>query len=368
MLWKVDGFDEEINNGTATYDLVVQRKQELFEAFNGLRDMDIGGCRDCANIHQKLFKDVTFDYIGGETLGGAFNIQHYTMCNERCSYCYYAQHNMFYPPKYDLLKVFELFNAKGKLRGNNIIDFSGGEPALLKDLDSILTYFDENNMGTVIIYTNATIFSQKIYDLLKENKVYITTSLDTGLSTNYKKLRGIDAYSDVISNLIRYRNSGTSNMTLKYIITEDNSTEDDLWSFLTAVLAIRPNMVAICPDFPYGDKQIPEQIVKFAAKLWYLIEKHLGNVCIDYTEVMGDPKMVQYRKDLHAEIKALKEKSPLSDVTILKPYSYCSCVKSVQKKPTFLQRIFSVRNENNHKVLRFFGLKLKFRRKVKNAK
>ncbi len=38
----------------------------------------------------------------------------------------------------------------------------------------------------------------------------------------------------------------------------------------------------------------------------------------------------------------------------------------VCKQPTFLQTIFSVRNEGNHKVVRFLGLKMKFRRK--NAK
>mgnify|MGYP003293783966 CR=1 FL=1 len=37
-------------------------------------------------------------------------------------------------------------------------------------------------------------------------------------------------------------------------------------------------------------------------------------------------------------------------------------------KPTFLQQIFSIKNEGNHKVLRLLGVKIKFRRKNVNKR
>lgn len=243
----------EIRDSTVTYDLVVQRKRELFAAINGLADRPTASCKTCTNLKEKKYKDVSFEYLGGEPLPAALNIQHYTECNLRCTYCYYKQTNRFVKPQYDMLSYLELFRKKGKLRGNNWIDFSGGEPAMLKSFDEILNYLLDNNMGTVVVYSNATIFSQIIYNALKKNKIILTTSLDTGIASTYKKLRGTDGYSKVIANLIRYKNSGTNRLWLKYIVCDLNRTEDDLWSFVWAMLALRPDKLMICPEFPYGE-------------------------------------------------------------------------------------------------------------------
>ena len=74
-------------------------------------------------------------------------IQHYTQCNERCTYCLYTRENNFIEPQYDILGYLEQFRKRGKLRGNNWIDFSGGEPALLKNLDKILQLFSQKQAG-----------------------------------------------------------------------------------------------------------------------------------------------------------------------------------------------------------------------------
>ena len=318
---------EEIKEGKVDYDLIVRRKQELFEGINGLRDMNIGGCKGCANLYETEYKNVDFDYIGGLALPCIFDIQHYTACNERCTYCCYVKRKQLVPPQYDILKIFDLFKNKGKLLKGAHIDFSGGEPAILKDFDKILTYFDENEMGDVAVYSNASIYSQKFCELLKGGNISLTTSLDTGLKSTYAKVRGADLFEQVVENLIKYRNSGTDKMFLKYVITEDNRTDDDMWSFLFAMLALRPNLVMISPDFPYGDAEIPEETVKFAAKLWYNVEKYLGEIAHDFTWAMGDPKFVKYHKDLAEEIKRLKEKNPICECTRLKPYHYPTCKK-----------------------------------------
>ena len=350
---------EEINGKTTSYEKIINERKDLFAAINGLSDSDPGMCAKCTNIVEKKFKDANFDVLGGSILAGGFGIQHYTMCNEQCLYCWYAQNNAFKAPQYNILDILDLYKEKGKLYGNNFIDFSGGEPAILKDLDAILDYFDKNNLGQVDLYSNASIFSQKIYDLLKENKVILTTSVDTGLKSTYAKLRGKDLFSQVFENLIKYRNSGTKNLWLKYVITEHNRTEDDLWSFIMAMLAIRPNKVMICPDFPYGTLEIPEETVMFAAKLWYLLEKYLGVEIVDYTAAMGDIKFTKYRKAMYAELDKLKQSHPICECDRLKQFSN---VNSHKQNVNFLQQIFSVRNEDNHKVIRILGLKIKLRK------
>ena len=364
---------DEIKNKTITYEKIIERKTELFKGLNKLSDKDIGACRVCCNVVEKKYKDVCFEFLGGSPLPAAMNIQYYTECNERCLYCCYAQENNFQKPKYNILDYFNIFKERNKLRGNNWIDFSGGEPAMLKNFEEILNYMMDNQMGTVVVYSNSAIYSPAIYEGLKNNKIILTTSLDTGLCSTYKTLRGANVYTKVIRNLIRYRNSGTQNLWLKYVICNENRTDDDMWSFIMAMLAIRPNRVMICPDFPYGDKEIPDETVKFAAKLWFLLER-LGDFTVgDYTSAMGDPKFEKYHKDLARELNDLKMQNSDFYDCVLKPLVVTKVIvqNSISndlpkiKNPTFIQQVFSIRNEDNHKVMRVMGAKIKFKKQPK---
>lgn len=312
---------QEILDGKISYNLILERRKELFEKINN-NDKTAGACLTCTHIRTIPFKDLNFENIGGSPLPSGFNIQHYTACNERCSYCCYAQNNDFKKPQYDILKIMDLFKEKGKLKGNNWIDFSGGEPAILKDFEDILTYFDENNMGTVVVYTNASIYSQKIYDLLKEDKIILTTSVDTGLKSTYAKIRGLDVFPTVFENLLKYRASGTHNMWLKYVVTEENRTEDDLYSFISTMVALRPDKIMVCPDFPYGDKQIPKETVDFIAKLWCECEKFLGIKMVDFTSEYGDPKFISYHTDLAIAIDIYKKNHPYTKACMAPPLAY----------------------------------------------
>ncbi len=280
---------QELNARTATYEMVVERRQRLIAAINGLGEGDTGSCLTCANLAEKPFKDVDLSCLGGEPLPAGMNIQYYTACNQRCVFCCYAESDQLIKAQYDMLEYLELFRKAGKLRGNNWIDFSGGEPAMLKEFDKVLSYLLDHNMGTVVVYSNASIFSQTIYDALKRDRIVLTTSLDTGLASTYARIRRSNTFPKVIRNLIRYRNTGTQRLWLKYVICEENRTEDDLWSFVLTMLALRPNKVMICPDFPYGDREIPEATVAFAARLWYAVEQLVGLTPVDYTTDFAIP-------------------------------------------------------------------------------
>lgn len=311
---------EEIQKGNVNYDLIIQRKKDLFLALNGKKDMDISSCKICSNIIEKKYKDVCLDTIGGERLPAMFNIQHYSECNERCIFCSYTKENVFCKPQYDILKIWEMFREKGKLKGNSWIDFSGGEPTLLKNFKEIVEYTQKHKIGQMVVYSNASIYSPVIYEALKKNKIILTTSIDSGTKSTYAKIRGADLYDKVISNLIRYRNSGTNCLWLKYVVTDSNRTDDDMWGFVMTMSAIRPNRIFICPDFPYGDRDIPDETVKFVAKLWYLLEKYVGDIVSNYTEGMGDAKFIKYHKDLKEELCRLKEENPISADMRLKQY------------------------------------------------
>jgi uncharacterized Fe-S cluster-containing radical SAM superfamily protein len=313
---------EELNRDALTHEMVVQRRRELFEALNGLREGKTDPCSTCANLREKPYKDVDFTFLGGEPLPTGMGLQHFSACNQRCTYCVFTVEDNFIKPQYDPIKYMELFRSAGKLRGNNWIDFSGGEGVALKDFDRILNYLTDNNLGTVVVYSNAAIFNQTLYDSLAKNKVILTTSLDTGVASTYNKLHGTKTFPKVIRNLIRYRNSGTHSLWLKCVICESNRSEDDLWSFVMAMLALRPNKIMISPDFPYGKDSVPEETLKFAAKLWYLIEELVGITPIDYSSTFGAPEWVKYHQDLPLAIEKVRAEGPLGrpeDIEHLEP-------------------------------------------------
>ena len=304
---------EEMKSGKITYELVVQRRIELFERLNGLREGDTGACLKCNLLMEREYKDVNFEYLGGHGYTSGFNIQHFTSCNLRCSYCSFTVENKFKPPIYtNLIEFIELFRSRGKLIGGNWIEFNGGEPTLLDNFDEILDYLVKNDCGTVMLFSNSLKYSESVYNALKENKILITTSIDAGTPSTYKKMKRVDGYAKVLDNMIRYKSSGTKSMfVLKYIICEENRNDDDLYGFIFAMLLIRPSHVYICPDFPYGDRGIPDESVEFGARMWLLLEKYGKGSTIVYIQsddMKGDPKFAKFSDDIRAKYKELKNK------------------------------------------------------------
>ena len=306
---------EEMASGNVTYDLVVQRRIELFERLNGLREGPTGSCLKCSLLTERRYGDVNFEYLGNHDIRGvcSFNIQHYTMCNLRCSYCLFTIQNNFKPPKYNnIIEFIELFRSRGKLLGGSWIDFNGGEPAILDNFDEILDYLVENNVGSVVIYTNSLKYSQSIYNALKENKIHIFTSIDAGTPSTYKSMKRVDGFAKVISNMIRYRESQTKMMfVLKYIICDTNRTDDDLYGFIFAMLLIKPSHVYICPDFSYIKGDIPYESVEFGARMWVLLEKYGAGsttVYIQSDDMIASQKMKKFSEDIRIKYKELKEK------------------------------------------------------------
>ena len=59
---------EEIMNNKVSYDLIVERRKDLFLGLNKLKNIDIGDCAKCCNVITKKYKDVDFKNLGGGNL------------------------------------------------------------------------------------------------------------------------------------------------------------------------------------------------------------------------------------------------------------------------------------------------------------
>ena len=354
---------EEINSGKLSYALIVERRKKLFLAINGKGDANPGMCAKCARKVQKKFKDISLDYLGNIPV---VNIQHYTKCNMKCAYCCYAIEGRQYPEVYPMdavIKAIDCFKANGKCLGNIWCTFSGGEPTLLSDCDKFIDYFFENNLGGLCLFSNAIKYSTEVAKRLETNQIYLTTSIDAGVPSTFKKMRGVDAMYKVIDTLIRYKKTGTKNLWLKYIVTENNISEEDLFGFVFLMTAINPDKIYIAVDFPYGDKEIPDSHAVFAAKLWYYLKKYAGANIQYYSDVnSADTKFGIFYRKMQEELARLCEKAPLTDEYVLTVTPTPSVVESVveevmpseEKKVECLPPYTQLRNlseVNNSKVL-----------------
>ena len=75
---------------------------------------------------------------------------------------------------------------------------------------------------------------------LKENKVLLITSIDAGTPGMFKQIRGVKGIYKVLKNLKKYfdnsyRPGKLSNIIIKYIVTEQNITTEEIDSFIQLI-------------------------------------------------------------------------------------------------------------------------------------
>ena len=229
--------------------MVQDRRIALFKALNDKESGNIS-CKRCDMVKPKAFKDVNFSELGH------VNLAHYSMCNLRCNFCGFTQHNIFTPPQYDALSILKQFKAED-VQWDSFVDLNGGEPTLLKDLDEYIEYFATRGIR-ILLYTNAVRYSQVIYEGVKNGTItWLITSLDAGTPSSFETIKGRGRYNDVLENLTRYAKAGSEglgNLAVKYIFSDQNTSDDDVTGFVYAMLAIRPQKVWLTFDFfPLAD-------------------------------------------------------------------------------------------------------------------
>ena len=306
---KLFGVDE-IESGKIDHLSIVEKRKDIFLRLNS-NDVSIS-CHCCGEVYQKKFKDVHLDRLGGCLL----NIQHYTVCNFSCSYCPYAKADELLPPQYSEQKIIDIlkcFGDKEKIITGSWIQISGGEPTMLRNLEALISGIIDMDFGDICIFTNSFKHSDIIENYLKSNSVFLSTSVDAGIPSTYKKMRGKEMQV-VFDTLVKYRMTGTTRMQIKYIITDENRSEDDLFSFVLLVLVLKPNLVHIIPEFPYGDKQIPRDSALFGAKLLYSLRKYGDfNITLQADGISADPKFTKFSVEMHEEYDRLCTETELTD-------------------------------------------------------
>lgn len=269
---------EEASKIKISKKMIAEKREHVFRMLND--ETSNIPCKQCHMVRSKLFKDVDFTRLGHIDLAPS------TVCNLRCSFCAYTMRNSFEDAQYDALAVLKEFSPED-VEWDSAVDFNGGEPSILPDIDEYLEYFKSRRIR-VFLYTNAVKFRQSIFDGLKDGSIRWTcTSLDAGTPSSFLKIKQRDSFMQVLENLTRYAHAGSSGggrLAVKYIFCEDNCGDDDIAGFVYAMLAIRPQEIWLTFDFEPLSGLPPDasdlggidysKHIKAYAKMYRLLEKH----------------------------------------------------------------------------------------------
>lgn len=274
IYWTAD----EASKIQITREMIVEKRKRLFQLLND--DKSDVACKRCYMVRIKPYKDVNFQRLGHIDLAAT------TVCNLRCSFCAYTVHNSFSEAKYDALSILREFTTED-IEWDSAIDFNGGEPTLLQDLNEYIDYFASRRIR-VFLYTNAVKFHQSVYDGLVNGTIrWVCTSLDAGTPSSFLKIKKRDGFLQILENLTRYAYAGSQGggrLSVKYIFCEDNCSDDDIAGFTYAMLAIRPQQIWLTFDFnplnglpgnscDFGGYDYSKQIAAYT-RMYQLMKKH----------------------------------------------------------------------------------------------
>lgn len=202
---------------------ILKAREKMFQNIQNDKEE---ACLGCNYIVEKEKPEIT-------KKTNFLSIEHHSFCNLKCTYCseiYYGGKK----PDYDVVDFLNTYGKEGNLKKCTQVVWGGGEPTLDKNFKKML--LDINKIASPKIYhrvfTNSVVFKESIKEFLDEGLIKIVTSLDAGTPETFKTIRGKDKFFEVFKNLNKYSKKNPGRVTVKYILTEGNSSERELEQFV----------------------------------------------------------------------------------------------------------------------------------------
>lgn len=169
-------------------------------------------------------------------------------CNFKCIYCAAEfpsrTKKELVASANENLEFFEYMVQNGHVTKDTTIALAQGENLVHPCRDTIL---DAIKSFPVIIYTNASVYSEKLAQVLSLGRSMICVSMDAGTRETFTKIKGVDAFEKVRQNLRSYSEAGY--VELKYIYMPGiNDNVQDVEGFLQLCHEINANHISISND------------------------------------------------------------------------------------------------------------------------
>ena len=175
---------------------------------------------------------------------------HYNVCNLRCNYCYLTEPGFNEPPyMYRVQSIVDEMLASNLVAPNARIVWGGGEPTVSKEFRPITSLLLAHGCS-IWVNSNAIVHSALIEEGLREGRMYVNVSVDSGTRETYHRVKAKDKFDIVWKNLARYAAAAKSPefVVVKYIMKRDNSEMSEVDGFLDMAAAAGIKEVRISRD------------------------------------------------------------------------------------------------------------------------
>lgn len=234
-------------------------KEEFFAKKREHRNLTKQGshpyeCTNCPMLVDREWDDE--DYIDNLLFA------HWVDCNSRCIYCgattdEFVRANYRY---YDFTPAIKEMIENGSLIRTAKIDFAGGEPTVYPEFENLLSLFLNEGFNNIFVNTSGIKYSPSIKQALRNNQITLTISIDAGTKEMHKKIKRVDSFDKVWSNIKEYskaqQEAGTKEkICLKYILIPDlNIDKKEIDIFYERVSKAKVDHVALSLDMFWWEK------------------------------------------------------------------------------------------------------------------
>ncbi len=242
---------------------------ELFAFKQMIKDIHKQGkiypkCEGCIYLKEQNWDD-------NHTKISMINLDYWTKCNSRCSYCHTMQDKEKYNKfkNYNFLPILKDMIKRDILRPSGHVSFGGGEVTLLKEFDKLLTIFMDYGFPLTRIHSSCIKYSKAVEQGLKRGCVDLIVSVDAGSKAMHEKVKQVKSYDKVWKNLKRYASHQRKfdGVKVKYILipgVNDDKNEIDLWLKKTKESGINCVLHEIESKWFYARRDsVPDEIIKY---------------------------------------------------------------------------------------------------------
>lgn len=199
-------------------------------------------------------------------------VKHFKQCDCACTYCceqYISGRKIVLKSKpsdyYNLLPIIKELYKQNMIDKKELdVHFQGGNVSVLDEFEDLVNIFMKNGVKRIEIATNGIKYLPIIEQIADKTFVDVNISIDSGCSETFKKIKTVDKFNEVVSNLRQYVKLPIL-LRLKYIIVRgynDNIEEIEKYINLMKDIGIKNSelMIDQCDNefMKNGEFQIPD--------------------------------------------------------------------------------------------------------------
>ena len=260
----------DVVNGSIDYDELLLKRRNLIE--ENEKGHNNNSCEGCFNLEKKTWDDeFCIKYI---------HFNHWTYCNSDCIYCYTNKDNKYKELKqhYRALPILKEILKRVKFSPDGEITFGGGEPAILDEFDELIEYLLEIGAKKIIVHSSGVEYSEVLERGIKENRIQLVISQDSGFQGTYRNIKNTDNYFSVWNNTKKYASiqGNNTNVVSKYVIIpaiNDDKKEIDEWLNKSKDAGIKSVIVDVEHEYYQKNKNNLKSVFSLLALTEYIKNK-----------------------------------------------------------------------------------------------